>query len=275
MKKCVKIFIFLAAVSLFLACDTNGYKQNSSQGGNASAQQATPHTFVLADTTALIPIDTLVSDSPCLSIALSLEVAAADHPHATAINNIITYAAYGHEASTPMEATRLFANEITSEYHNLRAEYINVRDVDNSPKWLNFKYDIQGRVHETHNGIINYIIKSDIYTGGPHAHTTHTYINIDNETGQEITLDDIFTECYEEPLTHIIANALTKIQEKENNPHHPEVHEIFPIDNFILGKDSIVFLYNSDGMASHSRKETRIAIGLNEIDKLLKKQNQE
>ena len=173
-----------------------------------------------------------------------------------------------------MEATRLFANEITSEYHNLRAEYINVRDVDNSPKWLNFKYDIQGRVHETHNGIINYIIKSDIYTGGPHAHTTHTYINIDNETGQEITLDDIFTECYEEPLTHIIANALTKIQEKENNPH-PEAHEIFPIDNFILGKDSIVFLYNSDDMASHSRKETRIAIGLNEIDKLLKKQNQE
>lgn len=277
MKKCANIFIFLFATLLFFACKNGGNKQQDNGKDDLMLQSVAQNNFVVTDTTFRFLLDSLAQNSPSLTINLSLETASDKQNHATEINNIIMYAVYGHEAYNPIEATRIFIDEISQEYYSLRADYINVRDVEESPVWLNHKYDIQGRVYEIHNDIINYIVQSDIYTGGTHSPTTRTYINIDARTGREIRLDDIFIEGYEEQLTNILTDSLLENYDEENidEARRYITENIYPTENFILGRDSIIFMYNSYDIAPRSHKSTRIAISMNDIKDLLRTKEQE
>ena len=165
MKKHIYSLIFFVTITLIASC-LGESKKNSTTKNTTSNDTGKYSEFIISDTTLKIPIDTLNCNSPCLSISISLELAPATEEHAKNINNIITYAAYGNDTTPPATATEMFITDISNEYSMLRANYINIKDVNDAPAWLNHTYNINGKVNNIHNNIINYIIVSDIYTGG-------------------------------------------------------------------------------------------------------------
>ncbi|MBQ5731230.1 MAG: DUF3298 domain-containing protein, partial [Bacteroidaceae bacterium] len=49
------------------------------------------------------------------------------------------------------------------------------------------------------------------------------------------------------------------------------IEELYPTENFRLSPDSIIFVYNSYEIAPYSMGRTRIALGYNQIENLIKK----
>lgn len=274
MKKCVYIFTLFIATVLFISCVGEGNKKETAEK-TVSTHTSVDSGFIISDTTVQIAIDTLNDDSPVLTIASSLELAVATLEHAKEINNTITYAAYGNDTTPASIATDMFIKEISNEYSSLRADYINVREVNDTPTWLNHSYNIKGRISDIHNNIINYIIESDVYTGGAHGLFTITLLNIDRTNGYELKLSDIFVENYEERLTNALTNALMmQLGAKDINEvkelGYVTMNDMYSTENFLLKKDSIVFVYNRYDIAPYSHGITRLAIDRNDIKELLK-----
>lgn len=277
MKKCVYLSIIFLVAVLYAACTGRTAKQDVTTENGSADSAITKEGFARIDTAARFPIDTFNTESPALSLQLSLDtVIASNNSNATQINNTIIYAAFGHDGASVVDAIDEFIETAKEEYYTMRADYINEKKMEHSAAWLNYSYSIKGTVHDIHNDITNYIIVNDTYTGGAHGLSTHTLLNIDSRTGREITLNDIFTENFETTLTERLTERLAKDAGATSIDELKEwgytaLSDMYPTENFMLGKDSIIFLYNPYEIAPYSLGHIKVALGYDEIKDISKK----
>lgn len=271
MKKCAySLILFL--LFMVSACSNNGSK--SRNDSLTSTDNSIP--FTVSDTIAKFIMDTLDSNSPCLDIEISLPFAQGENFRSGNINSGITYAAFGLDSMSPHDAISTYLNTAGNEYLANRPDYINEKSADNSPAWFNYQLTIKGEQKRGYNECINYCIDNYSYEGGPHGLETCILLNFDHKSGKEIKLQDFFVENYEEPLTNLLLQALgrqisaTTIDEI-NEKGYFNIAELYPTENFLLAPDSIIFVYNSYEIAPYSMGRTRIALGYDQIENIIKK----
>lgn len=271
MKKCVQTILFILTI-IATAC-TNSTKQSNVSTGNDKKSEDLQ--FVRFDTIISYSIDTLKASSPKLTITISLDTIQGADKRSTLINNAITYAAYGIDSTDLFTATAAFAHSCKEEYYTLRPDYINEKQADHTPAWLNHTIDITGSTDTGRDSITTYTLIQSSYTGGAHGLTTVTLINFDNTTGREIHLQDIFKENFEEPLTQQLLRSLAQ---QTNSPTiealkekgYTTMNEMYPTENFRLDKDSITFIYNSYEIAPYSMGLPTIRLSYDEIKDIMK-----
>lgn len=271
MKKCVYLStIFFIIMVLYAACTGNAPKQNDGDSNMPSDSTIDSYLFANIDTAALFPIDKFSAESPALSLQLSLDTVVANNSNSAQINNTIIYATFGYDEISVAKAIDSFIKTSKKEYYAMRADYINEKNMEHSASWLNNSYSIKGRCLGIHDNIINYIIENDTYEGGAHGLFTQTLLNIDCCTGREIRLSDIFIENFETVLTEQLTERLAKNVGAANVDDLKEwgytaLNDMYPTENFMLGKDSIIFLYNPYEIAPYALGIIRVALGLDEI----------
>jgi hypothetical protein len=119
--------------------------------------------------------------------------------------------------------------------------------------------------------VITYAINHSEYTGGAHGMETTMYSNYDMETGDKLTLDDLFTPEGKAALTgqihaQILAdhNAKDWTALSEDNCYFaPE--EVLPTENFELTENHIIFQYNPYDIACYAQGETKVKLALSDL----------
>src|SRR5690554_7689018 len=107
--------------------------------------------------------------------------------------------------------------------------------------------------------LICFEMRQYLYTGGAHGYGTTTFLNIDPETGNEVSIDNIVND-----KKKFIAFAESKFRSQQNIDKDQSINEVgfwFEDDTFYLPEtvgfttDSLIFVYNQYDI---DRKSTRL-----------------
>lgn len=122
--------------------------------------------------------------------------------------------------------------------------------------------------------VINYIATVYYYGGGAHGMGQTIVKNINAKTGKIVQLSDVFVPGYEKTLVAKLSDKLKEFFKVENDEGLKEnifVDSLYVPDNFILGKDNITFIYNSDEIAAHAVGEIRFEFAKSDLEGILQK----
>lgn len=156
------------------------------------------------------------------------------------------------------------------------AQYIeDVKKEFHSDEIANVYYDhLTGRAEYGMEKVINYRLKEEVFVGGAHPSTTTTILRFDAQTGEFISLDNVFPTLNQNKLQELLLDKLMK----DTHTHSlAELHEkgwlemtdMFVSNNFALREDSIEFFYNEYDIAPYANGVTSICLGYDDVKDLI------
>ena len=267
MKKCVT-FLSIIVAMLLTACGGSTGKSKEDKSNSIKFE-----TISRKDTCYL---DNTFSESPKYVSNISVKVAECENKEVEArINSSILYTIFEYENMRMDAAIDTFVSNTFTEYYDLRPEYFNEKQMNRNPVWFNFEYDLKTDIEYGRNNTVIYEIENYFFTGGAHPNTVVTYINFNPETGDEIRLDDIFKENYEEMLNNRLTDALAnkigaKSRKEIMEKGYLTFNDIYPTENFMLKEDSILFFYNRYDIAPYATGTTTLGFSYEELSDIMK-----
>lgn len=263
--------IILSSVLFFLfSCGIENIGKNVATDANNGFSF---NVIGIQKTQRLIITDSL---SPTISFDISLAQLTLNNKEAEArIDSALAEGLFGF-STTLIDAAEKFIEERQNAHMDYRDVYINSKEGDIPHFMMSEYYNIAGTAEVGYKGCINYFVYWEEYTGGAHPSTVCHFLNYDPVSGNEITLDDVLKEGYEDRLLAMLTNKLLKYAGAANID---ELHEIgyliFGDDmhitkNVKLGKEGISFLYNRYEIAPYAMGETTLQLTYNELKDLLK-----
>lgn len=265
MKKRV-IYLLMTVVAMLSAC--NGTTGNNGNGSN--------DTFVTKSFHSECKLDSTEKESPKFVSNISVKVMESDNKEREKkVNASVANALYGFKGLSLDAATDSFISIAQDEYYDLLPEYFNEKKINPKAEWFNFMYQIDTDVEYGRKNVIIYKIECNYYTGGPHPNSFVTYINMDPETGDEITLNDVFREGYEDFLVNRLTDALADKLGANSRREIMEkgfltFNDIYPSENFMLKKDSIHFFYNRYDIAPYAAGTTTLSFAYDDLSGIMK-----
>ncbi len=221
-------------------------------------------------------LDTTSAKSPKYECMLSIQTIESDNKEREErINNAILRTIFGNGVSSLEAGIDTFLASIRSDYYDLRPEYINEKHINESAEWFNFTYHLNTKADYGRDGTIIYEISCYSHNGGSKPANIYTYINFDPLSGEEIHLADIFKEGYEEHLCNRLTDALAgKIgansRQEIKAKGYLNFNDIYPTENFLLKRDSIVFFYNPYEIAPPEQGTTTLGFSYDELSDIIK-----
>lgn len=134
----------------------------------------------------------------------------------------------------------------------------------------NYEYVVNTKVINGRDNIVNYIIEGYSYTGGAHGSSFTVAMNFDTATGVCIQKDNAFVNTPDSVIQSKIIDKLLseyKVKDMEGlkNIGVFAFSDAYVPDNFILGLDSVTFIYMSDEIAPHALGEIRVSLAYPEL----------
>jgi hypothetical protein len=122
--------------------------------------------------------------------------------------------------------------------------------------------------------VINYRLLEDIFTGGAHPCKLTTILRFNTQTGEFITLDDVFPTLNQTRLQDIL---LAKLMKDQNVQSLDELHQkgilemtdMFISSNFALREDSIEFHYNEYDIAPYASGACTICVSYEDVKDII------
>lgn len=179
------------------------------------------------------------------------------------------------EESSMKLAAETFADKYTQSYvTNMLPLYNQDRSDTLKRQWYEYHYIIKTSTQKGTKNSVVYLATIDYYEGGAHGINQLLTMNFDTNTGRLLTKDDIFAAGYEQPLQEMLLQAL---MEKTGLNSLSELHEkgylysmdIFPSENFILGDETITFVYNPYEIAPYALGSTELVLPYSQLNKIL------
>jgi hypothetical protein len=219
--------------------------------------------------------------SPMCAVHLQIATASEKNGHkAEVVNRIIQKRLLDMEELTMQQAVDSFANTYTATYLRSLLPLYNQDRADTAKRsWYEYHYVITSEALQGSKSTMAFIATTDYYEGGAHGVNQRTTMNFDVQTGRLMELYDIFVPGYESQLTAILQKALCEkigaksISDLKNMGYLLKV-EMYPTPNFILGDETITFIYNPSEIASYTQGETELVIPLSDLTQILRKEYQ-
>ena len=150
------------------------------------------------------------------------------------------------------QSSELSADEAVAQYiEDVKAEF-------HSDEVVNVYYDhLTGRAEYGREGIINYRLVEEVFTGGAHPATQTTILRFSTSTGEYIALEQVFPYPQRQRLQDLL---LAKLMQENGARSIEELHQqgilemsdMFVSNNFALRQDSIEFYYNEYDIAPYA-----------------------
>lgn len=241
------------------------------KGGDEAVVEFEP---VIIDKTVVLSNE---ERSPTCSVHLEMQTATEESGHpGELINDAVMKRLLDREEKTMKVAAEAFTNQYTDSYKKTMLPLYNQDRADTTKRsWYQYHYIINTSTQQGSKGTIVYLATVDYYEGGAHGINQLITLNFEKKTGRQLTLADIFATGYEQPLKNILLKALkTKTGSSTisalKNKGYLYSMDIFPSENFILGDETITFVYNPYEIAPYSKGSTELIIPYSDVDKLLK-----
>ena len=270
MKKC-GIFIFSFIIAILFSCGGNN---NKIQSENSTEKDICISRFELHKKYKL---SEMAENSPTLTLDISLPLVKTGNTTADEnINRTISYTLFESNEASVEKACSEFAETRQKEYMEFLPDYLNGKEGEMPMIWLNNSYNISGEAEIGYNDYINYIILWDEFTGGAHPNSYYTVLNFNPATGEEVVLQDILKENYEEPLIALLVSTLAadlnvdNYEDIKSNGYLYPNADMYISNNYILEKEQIVFIYNKYDIAPYAMGDIIINISYEKLKDLLK-----
>ena len=189
---------------------------------------------------------------------------------------------------TPEAAVDSFKNTYLREYRKevgelYRKERTEAATDEEIPAWFGQTYSLVTFVEEGRGGVINASANYFIDMGGAHPHQWSRWLNFDFVTGKVLVKEDVFHEGTQKDIEILLLQKLVAIQ-AELNPDTEvktlddlqelgflQMTDMYIPDNFLLGKNALMFLFNRYDIAPYSAGEIVIEVPYGEIGHYLKR----
>ncbi len=265
----MKKHLQLALAALVVAGGTVGCKQSS--GTNSSLK------FATIEKNLTIPL-TDSTPTPACSIDVNLAYIDEETNVAKLINLAMVDNIFHFGGLTPQEAVDSFTNNCARQYKTDVGYCYKVGQENGGEEadWYNYTSILHSQpVDDTREGIVSFSVERTQLVSGAHGQHTLLYLNFDRKSCALLTLDSIFAPGYKEPLTDILLKALMKEKgvtslEALKKKNYLQWHDLYPSENFLLGKDAISFLYNAFEIAPLSEGKTTLDIPYTDLTEILK-----
>ena len=275
MKKYGTFILSLIIITLY-SCNngttaTSAGKKNDAE---AAIEQPNDTEFFANDT---IPLDSYVPDSPKLTANVTLQNIVLNNNAATekAIAEI-SYILTGEESKSITEAGNRYIAKLKAGYMELRPEYINIRESNDKPHWLNHEFMVSSECSNGYKGLVNYTVNFFEYAGGAHPNSYCTTLTFDPNDGHEVTIGEIMKPGYEEPLIELITQSIISFLNVKDIAELDEVifdhKELYISKNVVMGKDKLTFIYNKYDIAPYAVGEIIAEIPYDNLQDLLKQE---
>ena len=215
--------------------------------------------------------------SPKCSVSLKVQSANQKKGEAAKqINEYLVERLFNTQDVSIEAAAKQFAENYVTNYKTTLLALYNQDKADSTKRaWYDYHYIISTESHPGKKNTIVYLATIDYYEGAAHGINQLLTMNFDKETGQHLTLSDIFATGYEQQLTAVLLKAL---KEKTGSSDLAELKEkgylnamdMFPTENFILGEETITFMYNPYEIAPYNMGSTELIIPYTDVEKILK-----
>jgi len=263
---CANISIIAIAATCITAC--GGEKKDS-----GSYKDLTFNKVKANKTAKLIESD---GNSPECKVSINLQSVASKDKASQRIDSAVVEQVFTFTDTPMQQAADSFVNIYTDNY---RKEYTTFykEDGEAAKARYSFVYEVDGKAEEGYKQTLMYNIHSTIFEGGAHPLTTDLTLNFNTKTGDKITLRDIIEQGKEGQLSQKLLEQLLKDKKMTNIKELNEAgylqnSDLYPTDNFKLGKDAITFIYNPYEIASYDKGKTEITLKYDDIKDLLNKE---
>lgn len=217
------------------------------------------------------------ANSPVCTVHLNMTYATEANGHkAEVINGAINSKLLEQEHDGSVEnAANVFADEYIKKYKTLLPLYNQDRADSTKRAWYEYHYVITTSTQMGNKNTIVYLATVDYYEGGAHSTNQLLPMNFEAKTGRLLKLEDIFVDGFELELTKILLEALkektgtsTIMQLQEQGYLRPMA--LYPTENFILGDETITFVYNPSEIAAYDIGAIELIIPYTDMEKIIR-----
>lgn len=274
-----KYGIFILSLIFITICSCHNGTTSTSADKESKAEVAIEQpndTAFFANDTILL--DSNVPDSPKLTANVTLQNIVLNNNAATekAIGEISYILTGDEESKSIAEAGNRYIAKLKAGYMELRPDYINIRENNENPFWLNHEYSVSTHCGTGHKGIVNYCLSFYDFEGGAHPHDYKIAVNFDPNDGHEVTIGEIMKPGYEKPLLEHITRSIMSYLKVESDSKLNEIifdiNNIYISKNVIMGKENLTFIYNVYDIASYAAGEIIAEIPYEKLQDLLKQE---
>ena len=215
--------------------------------------------------------------SPTCTVSLKLQNATEANGHrGEVINSTVIMQLFNMQDVSMQSAMEQFTENYIKHYKHTMLPLYNQDRADTTKRaWYEYHYVVSSDAHPGGKGTVTYIANVDYFEGGAHSVQQTTVFNFQAKSGRLLTLKDVFVEGSEQRLGQILLRAL---MEKTGLMSTGELKEkgylttgkMFAPQNFIIGDETITFIYNPSEIAPYAVGSTELVIPYTHIDKLLK-----
>jgi hypothetical protein len=215
--------------------------------------------------------------SPKCNVSLKVQSARQKKGEAAQkINEYLVERLFNLQDVTVEAAAKQFTDAYILNYKNTLLPLYNQDRSDTTKRaWYDYHYIITTETNSGNENTIVYLATIDYYEGTAHGINQLLTMNFDKNTGRHVTLGDIFATGYEQQLT---AKLLKALKEKTGSNDLAELKEkgylnamdMFPTENFIIGEETLTFIYNPYEIAPYNLGTTELIIPYSDIETILK-----
>lgn len=272
MNKSKYISLALCAALLMTSCIDR--KKQSTDGllNNDSTLQAEGITF---DTLSLNVHKNLVEghERPSYDIHIVMPFAQGESQLAQAINQSICQE-FLQSKSVPRQAIQHYADSLAQQFSEELMEYY---DPDEEVPSSEYTWFASGNIAKNPRpGCIAYSFYVETYLGGAHGSHDIFYLNIDSQTGKQLTKADVFQADKEEELLQAITLRLAQDNGCKDREELLEktgitmLGDIYVDKNFTLESEGITFVYNTYEIASYADGTISVFLPYEELKPFIK-----
>lgn len=215
--------------------------------------------------------------SPYCHVYLNMQQATEANGHrGELLNTAVMKWLFNDENTTLKQTAESFADNYANSYiKDLLPLYNQDRADTTKMQWYEYHYIINATTQQGTKHTVAYLATLDYYEGGAYSVNQLLTMNFELKTGRQLTLSDIFVTGYEQPLKQFLQQALIEKMNVKNlsalrAKGYLRSMEMFPTENFILGAETITFIYNPYEIAPYELGATELIIPYDDLTKLLK-----
>ena len=174
---------------------------------------------------------------------------------------------------------RDYRQEVGKLYGADRAQATSEEEI---PNWYNQTYSLVTFVEEGRGGTVNASANYFVDMGGAHPNQWSRWMNFDFVSGKHLTQEEVFLPSAKADIEKLLLDKLIR-QQAEQQPEENvasledlqqlgflQMTNMYIPDNFLLGKEAVLFLFNRYDIAPYSAGEIVIEVPYEEIGPYLK-----
>ena len=172
------------------------------------------------------------------------------------INNEVVYRLFNQDGVGIQGAMDQYVDQYCTSYRAHMLPLYNEDRVDTTKRsWYEFHYIINSTIEYTSRNTLVYLATVDYSEGGANSIHQLQPINFYVNTGDYISLSDIFVDGYETQLPPLLLKALMEREdvgsiEALKEKGYLQTVDMYVPQNYIVGDNTITFVFNPSEIAS-------------------------